>query len=331
VAATDFGVDEVLLYGTYPFEIARTDEPQSGAADLKIQRLISERAAGGEPLQVLVQCLKDQGLQNKMLGIDHEGLSPRVLDLIVKSLSRATIKDSSELFLRARMVKTKEEVQRVRRSIRATEKGIGTILEKARIGIAERELAAEFEKTLIDEGASPGITVLAFGNGTGYVNPEPSGRTLSIGNLIKFDGGGFYKAYVTDIARTFVFGEPTNEQVRTYRAIQEGESEALKHIKPGVKACEVFKVAVETVRRQGIPHYRRHNCGHGIGMKVYEPPFIAPNDETPLEEGMVLCVETPYVELGHAGFIVEDTVLVTESGCELLSTLDTELVTLAVR
>ena len=90
-------------------------------------------------------------------------------------------------------------------------------------------------------------------------------------------------------------------------------------MRPGVPAKNVFAAAVEATREAGIPHYRRHHVGHGIGLDTYDAPMLNETTETPLESGMVFEVETPYYELGFAGLQVEDTVVVTEDGCRVLT------------
>ncbi|MGH9100623.1 MAG: M24 family metallopeptidase, partial [Acidimicrobiales bacterium] len=88
---------------------------------------------------------------------------------------------------------------------------------------------------------------------------------------------------------------------------------------------ELFAAAVTEVERHQLIPYRRHHCGHGIGLEAYEPPLIGPTVDQALEPGMVLCFETPYYELGWGGMMVEDTVVITDNGCELLSVSDRSL------
>ena len=76
---------------------------------------------------------------------------------------------------------------------------------------------------------------------------------------------------------------------------------------------------METVQSEGIPHYQRHHCGHGIGLEVYDSPLIGPKDQTVLEEGMVFCLETPYYEIGWGGLLVEDTVVITKDGARMFN------------
>ena len=78
---------------------------------------------------------------------------------------------------------------------------------------------------------------------------------------------------------------------------------AIKAARPGVRACELFRIAVETTRKAGIPDYRRHHVGHCLGLEVYDDPSVTPDNQTVLEENMVLNIETPYYELGWGGWV----------------------------
>ena len=91
----------------------------------------------------------------------------------------------------------------------------------------------------------------------------------------------------------------------------------------------MFEAAVETVRREGIPHYKRSHVGHGIGIDGYDLPDLAPRSDHVIEEGMVMCVETPYYELGWCGLQVEDTIVIRRDGPESFMTLSGDLMTVS--
>jgi len=99
----------------------------------------------------------------------------------------------------------------------------------------------------------------------------------------------------------------------------------LEVMRPGIAAKDVFAAAMEASRESGIPHYRRHHVGHGVGLDTYDAPLLDATTETPLEPGMVFEIETPYYELGFGGLQVEDTVVITEDGCRLLTRSSREL------
>ena len=100
-------------------------------------------------------------------------------------------------------------------------------------------------------------------------------------------------------------------------------------MKPGAVAKDVFNAAVERVRESGIPHYKRHHVGHGIGVEYYDLPILTPSTDIPLEAGMIFEVETPYYEFGFGGAFIEDTVVVGEHGSTIITRLQRELQVIA--
>ena len=121
--------------------------------------------------------------------------------------------------------------------------------------------------------------------------------------------------------QTFSFGPPSQKFTSYYNAVLKGQDLALSLIKPGKIASEIFHETMAEVRETGIPHYGRQHVGHGIGLGLggYDRPTISPGDATPLEANMVLCVETPYYELGWGSVQVEDMIVVTEEGYRRLT------------
>jgi len=225
-----------------------------------------------------------------------------------------------------RMIKTPEEVRRLEAAALAIESSYERAIEAAAEGMSEAELASIFDQHTIEQGSTPHFTVLAFGERGALPNAIPSSwRRLRPGDTIRFDIGCRTELYSSDIARTAVFGTPSEKVVRYYDAILAGEQRMLEVMRPGVAAKDVFAAAMEASRESGIPHYRRHHVGHGVGLDTYDAPLLDATTETPLEPGMVFEIETPYYELGFGGLQVEDTVVITEDGCRLLTRSSREL------
>ena len=226
---------------------------------------------------------------------------------------------------RARARKLPGEVERLRRAARLAETGIDAALAVARVGVTERELARVVASVMLDGGGRPGFVVVTSGERSALGDAEPTDRQVEVGDLIRFDVGCTVDGYWSDMARTAVMGEPDELQASRYAALLAGEQAQLDHARPGVTAAELFEIAVETVEGAGLAPYRRHHCGHGIGSDVYELPIVAPGHDVPLEPGMTFCLETPYYELGWGGMMVEDTIVVTDDGCEQFTISDRSL------
>jgi Xaa-Pro aminopeptidase len=219
-----------------------------------------------------------------------------------------------------------QEVERLRAAAGVTEHAIHTAIDVAAVGMSETELQLVVATELARGGVTPRFVVVTAGPRSAYSDtPASPDQRLRRGDLLRFDVGGLFDGYWSDLGRTAVVGEPNDTQRRRYDAILQGEQVQLDLARPGVPAGAVFDVAVEEVERHGLAPYRRHHCGHGIGLDVYEAPIIAPAGEQVLKKGMVFCFETPYYELGWGGMMVEDTLVITEDGVELLSVSDRSL------
>jgi Xaa-Pro dipeptidase len=259
------------------------------------------------------------------IALDERGMSAASRDALRDRYGDRVV-DGAALFDRMRMVKTLEEIRRLTRATEVIEKAYLAALNSAREGMTEVEMTRVMDRETIALGCDPVFSVVAFGERSALPNAVPGDRRLRPGDLIRFDIGCRAEGYNSDIARTAVFGMPTEKQGRYYAAILEGEERAIEEVRPGVPANEVFATAVEATRRAGIPHYRRHHVGHGIGLDIYDAPILNETTTTPFEPGMVLEVETPYYEVGFGGLQVEDTILVTEDGYRRLTATSSELV-----
>ncbi|HWP26321.1 MAG TPA: Xaa-Pro peptidase family protein [Xanthobacteraceae bacterium] len=315
-------VTDIRRYGYFQIDVdttAKLDE-----AEQLQQRLFSTKAYP-DPVQALVAAIKDKGLEGAALGVDELGITPQCMDQLRAALPNASFARCFALFERVRAVKTEGEIEILRKAARATERAIEAALAVAAEGITEREMLREFSACLARNDTTPVVGCIGFGNRSAMINVQPSDRKLKRGELIRFDVGGRYRHYRSDMSRGAHLGEPPAKIKKYYGAVEKGVLRGYDIIRPGVKVSDLFKEIVATVQREGIPHFKRSHVGHGIGIDGYDPPNIAENSSDVLEENMVICVETPYYELGFAGLQVEDMVRVTKNGAESLMTLPTGL------
>mgnify|MGYP001618145289 FL=1 len=323
LADQDVPVKDVRRYGFFAIESDAlcVDHDER---DKRVSKLL-EREDPGDAVGALVSAIRDRGLESATLGVDEMGILPQYLDKLVEALPKAKIRRAAETFRHVRAVKTPEEVTRLRRSARVAELSIDAALAVAREGATERQLANAFHGKTIMEGGMPVLGVICSGPRSALSSGQPTERKLERGDVIRFDVGGRVDYYRADISRIAVLGE-ASEKVKAYhRAIRAGLMHAHELIKPGMKTADVFNAVVETVRRNGIPHYRRNHVGHGIGLDGYDAPNLTPGSNEVFEEGMVICCETPYYEMGFAGLQVEDMLHVTKHGIESLMSTSSEL------
>jgi Xaa-Pro dipeptidase len=326
---------DVRYYGEFYVETGFAREPLSEAERTVIRAQESwEEGKQSDPIAVLLGLLEEKGLTKGRIGVDESGLGQGHLlwKRAEEELPGAELVPAGKMFTEIRMIKTAEEVRRIGEATRITERAWEAALGKARPGITEREFADTWQRAIISEGGLSNAYLgaywppVAFGRRTAFSDiAQPSGYQLREGNIIRFDGGATYRGYPCDMARVAVLGRADEKLKRYWSALWEGEQEAISMARPGAVASEIFKAAVSRVRRGGIGHYRRHHTGHGWGLECYDPPTIGPRDGTAIEEGMVLCFETPYYEVGWGGLLHEDVVVVGENGPRYLSTPEDEL------
>ena len=226
-----------------------------------------------------------------------------------------------DLFRRIRMIKSSEEIKRMAEAARVTEHAILTSAFSAGLGTTQRQLAHVFSQIALAANCSIRSDNGSIGRGSALGNLNSPQDIVENGSILRYDVGVHYEGYASDVARCFTFRSMGEKERQYHAALVEGQQRAFELLKPGVTACEIFEAAIAGVREAGIPHYHRTHVGHGLGIAGagYEPPLLAPGDRTLLEPGMVLCVETPYLELGFGGLQVEDMVVITQAGFQLLT------------
>lgn len=322
VADQDIWMTEIRRYGYFQMDVdksAKLDETD------QMQKRLFDSEAYKEPVEALVAAMQEKGLSRGKIGLDEMGITPQCMDQLKALLPEATFVRSFSLFERVRSIKTPGEVEILRRAARITEGAIDAALAVAREGVTEREMLRAFNSHLARNDTAPVVGCIGFGTRSAMINVQPSDRALQRGNLIRFDVGGRYRHYRSDMSRGAALGEPSKKIAQYYSAVEKGVLAAYDILKPGLKVADLFTHVVETVRREGIPHFKRSHVGHGIGVDGYDPPNISDSTNGVFEENMVICVETPYYELGFAGVQVEDMVHVTKDGAESLMTLKTGL------
>lgn len=316
---------KVRRYGSFTVDThpsARLDAVSSRQAEL--QNLPDD----GNAINGLISELRTAGLVNRRIGIDEVGLMPGDIDRLRDALPDVTWVMATSTFRTVRAVKTAEEIERLRIVAQITERSVQAALSVAREGAMESDLARAFHTQTVQEEGFPVLGCIGFGERSALMNVQPSTRPLRRGDIIRFDVGGHYRNYRADIARIASFGEPTREILTKYRALNKGVQRGIERIRPGVPASEIFHSVVETVRREGIPHYQRNHVGHGIGLDGYDLPILSADSTDILDAGMVLCIETPYYELGRVGLQVEDMLVIRPDGAEMLTNNGDNLVVL---
>jgi Xaa-Pro aminopeptidase len=295
--------------------------------------------------EAIVKALKQKGLDKGRIGLDEKNVYPETRDLIVEGLPHAKVMDAFELFRVIRMVKTPDELERIKEAGLLNERAAQSVLTRLAEGVSEEELTQHFLEYTAKEGAvfefwntasgtQSSMTIMSYG----HHRPRAMYR-LKKGDMFRYDGGSIYNKYHSDAGGCAVLGPPNSRQKACYRAIEAGMEKAMELLRPGAIPSRLFAETAATVEKAGIRDYTKyaHFCGHGIGIEARDypiftkpmkarSPFLPGTYDLPVEEGMVISIEVPYGELGLGGFQVEYTLLVKKDGCEKLYPHHRELV-----
>ncbi len=228
----------------------------------------------------------------------------------------------------ARMIKHPDEIAAIERSAECAEQCLYSALQCFEPGMSEYDIQRKYMAEAGKRGAIPFFIVATAAKRAAFSDTINTPLVVEKGDMIRFDFGVVLEGYPSDLARTAVFGKPSDEIVSGYEAVRAGTKNAIAAMKPGVAASRIFEIAVEETRKNGLPDYQRHHCGHGIGLETYDLPSIAPSCDIALEENMTLCIETPYYKLGWGGLQIEQTVAVTKDGARYLDKTGDELIVL---
>lgn len=272
-----------------------------------------------EAAEILVETLRERGLGEGRIGIELDYLPAMDFQTISAELPAASFVNADQIFLDLRSVKSPTEIDRLVRAGRAADEAHRQVQERARAGMTEREVAGIIMETLLAEGVEDvSVVIVASGERSVLPNVGASDRRLTAGDIMRIDILGQVGAYFSDVARTYVVGEPTAEQRATWQKMVDTLDALKEKIRPGVTTGQLYAVFAEKFDSFGLRPYKF--VGHGLGLSVHEHPWISsdPRFDRVLEEGMVLCVE-PFDFTGANGYQLEDELVVTADGFELIT------------
>jgi Xaa-Pro aminopeptidase len=230
-----------------------------------------------------------------------------------------------------RAVKGPDELAAIRRAAAIADEALGELLGEPWLGRTDRELALRLEQLMLARGGEGASFESIVGAGAVGANPHgrPEGVVLEPGTLVVVDWGCTVDGYCSDCTRTFSTGELPDELERIYEVCLEAQQRALDGIKPGVSGVDADRLARQPIEDAGYGSHFGHGLGHGVGLMVHEAPRLSSESTDVLEQGHVVTVEPGIYLEGNAGVRIEDLVVVTEGGCDVLTTLPKELHTLS--
>ena len=220
-----------------------------------------------------------------------------------------------------RWTKTSEEITAIRASVKLNSEALDRAMKRFKVGITEMDLAAEIDYQMRKLGAEGTAfdTIVASGPHSALPHAHPRNRNIEAGGYLLIDMGSCVAGYMSDMTRTYGVGSVPRKAVRIYKAVLEAQLAAIDAVRPGKRADQIHDAAMRALKGHGLDKYFIHSTGHGLGLEIHEAPRLGKKDATRLETGMVITIEPGVYEAGFGGVRIEDTVLVTEKGVEVLT------------
>lgn len=287
------------------------------------------RAEHPSPVQGIAKELKKT--RAKTLAFEEAHVTHGVYRQIRKLIKGVRLKPVSGLVEGLRLCKDPGEVRKLGRGARVNGDALREILASIRPGRAEAEVALDLETAMRRRGASGASfdTIVASGPRSALPHGIASSRKLKAGDLITIDFGAVVSGYHADTTRVFSLGRPTPKGENIYQIVLEAQMTALEAVKPGARCGDVDKAARDVIRSHGYGEAFGHGTGHGVGLDIHEAPRLGPGVKEELRPGMVVTVEPGIYLPRWGGVRIEDMVLVTERGKEVLTrSIPKELVVL---
>ena len=297
-----------------------TIQAQSDSGDCRIA------IAKGRLVAAVATAIARLGL--KRIGYEPARMTCDLYESLKSSLPmRASLHPVAGWIEELRMVKSPSEVERIRRSVQTNSQAFDLAVARLRPGARERDFAADLEYRMRRLGAEkPAFeTIVAGGVRSALPHAQPTAAPLHAGDLVMVDMGAFVQGYASDMTRMLFLGQPDAKVKRTYKAVLEAQLAAIDAVRAGVMAARVDRAARATLKGRGLDRAFIHATGHGLGLEIHEPPRIGNREKTRLRAGMTITIEPGVYLEGWGGIRIEDTVLVTGNGCEILTTTSKEL------
>ncbi|HMO14360.1 MAG TPA: Xaa-Pro peptidase family protein [Pirellulaceae bacterium] len=261
------------------------------------------------------------------LGVESESMTRLFYSQLAEKLPKIALVDTNALILNQRAIKDAFEISMIRQSLKVAEKAISVTIAELTESQTEVEIARNLEYSIRKFGGEGCAfePIVAVGPHAALPHARPTQVCVTDWPFLLIDWGAKFNGYASDLTRIFVTGKISAKLKRVYECVLTAQQLAIQQIRPGRKTGEIDLIARTAIEEAGFGKYFGHGLGHGFGLQIHEQPRLAPNDHTELKAGMVVTVEPGIYLPDWGGVRIEDDILVTPSGYEILSGLTREL------
>ncbi|HIW31510.1 MAG TPA: Xaa-Pro peptidase family protein [Candidatus Paenibacillus intestinavium] len=301
--------------------------------DFRYRTQAAEQATGYQVLEYTSQPMAEiKALLGKLglhkVGFEQEHITFAEYKLWENELSGIELVPTSALVEQIRMIKEPAELQIIQEAADLADRTFAHILNYIKPGVRELDIALEIEMFMRSNGATSSSfdTIVASGERSALPHGIASERIIGNNEFVKLDFGAYYKGYCSDITRTVVVGKATEKHLEIYNIVLEAQLEALANIKPGVTGVQADAFTRDVITKYGYGELFGHGTGHGIGMEIHEAPRLSRFSDTILAPGMTVTVEPGIYIPDFGGVRIEDDIVITHSGIEILTKSPKELI-----
>lgn len=297
---------------------------EQAAAQVQDFRIVQHEAT---ILEEIATQVNNMGI--KLLGFEKDTVSYGTYELY-KNIIQADLVPISGLIEKIRLIKTQQEINIIKVACEIADHAFTHILDFIKPGKTELEVSNELEFFMRKQGATQSSfdTIVASGLRSALPHGVATNKVIEKGDFVTLDFGALYNGYISDITRTVAVGEPSEKLVDMYNAVLASQLLALEKVGPGLTGVQADAIARDYLKEKGYGEAFGHSLGHGIGLEVHEGPGLSMRSNTVLEPGMAVTIEPGVYLPGIGGVRIEDDILITETGNELLTHSSKELIIL---
>ncbi|QFT90177.1 Xaa-Pro dipeptidase [Bacillus sp. THAF10] len=280
-----------------------------------------------DPWQKVGQYVKQQGITVEKLAVEKEHMTVARLHKLESIFPGVALASAEDKMYELRLLKDEDEIAILREAAKLADYGVEVGVHHLKKGVREQELVAIIEYELKKKGISQMSfsTMALTGEKTAAPHGKPGLETVQDGDLVLFDLGVVLNGYCSDITRTVAFGSVNDKQQEIYETVLKAQLAAVDACKPGVEIGQLDRLARSIITDAGYGEYFTHRIGHGLGIEVHEYPSMNAMNTMNLQKGMTFTIEPGIYKPGVGGVRIEDDILITDSGLELLTSYPKDL------
>ncbi|OEF95556.1 Xaa-Pro dipeptidase [Vulcanibacillus modesticaldus] len=278
----------------------------------------------------IVDAVKEQLINFEVhnLGFEKDDVTYSLFKKFEESFSGVKLVPLSQVIESLRIVKDEEEIKLIKKATEIADQAFSHILNVIKPGIKEVDVSLELEFKMRELGAQGASFEIIVASGFRSALPHgiASEKVIETGDFVTIDFGAIYNGYVSDITRTVVVGKASEKQKEIYNIVLEAQLNGVNKIRAGMTGKEADALTRDIIARYGYAEYFGHGTGHGIGLDVHEAPTVSHKGETVLKPGMLVTVEPGIYIPEFGGVRIEDDLLITETGNEILTKSTKDLI-----